>query len=62
MGQTKRTIASNCALAIQYSGNPVGRHVKLPAKFGGAHAKFLKLFGEVLAGMNSSACHKLLPQ
>lgn len=53
MRQAKRTVAGNCALAIQYSSNPVGRDVELPAEFGGAHAEFPELFGEVLAGMDT---------
>ena len=57
MRQAKRTVSGNRALPVQDSGDPVGRHLELPAKLGSAHAEFLELLGEMLAGMNCTACH-----
>ena len=62
MRQAKCTVSCDRPLAVQDSGDPVGRHLELPAKLGSAHAKFLELFGEAFAGMNGGACHALFPQ
>ena len=61
MRQPQGAVAGDRPLAVQDSGDPVGRHLELPAKLGSAHAEFLELFGEMLAWMDSGACHALFP-
>ena len=61
MRQPQGAVAGNGPLAVQDSGNPVGRDLEPPAELGGAHAEFLELLGEVFSGMDSGACHALFP-
>ena len=62
MRQSQRAVAGNGPLAVQDSGDTVGRHVEVSAELGRAHAEFLELLGEVFPGMDSGACHALFPQ
>lgn len=53
----RKPLDGDRALAVQDSGDPVGRDLESPAELRRAHAKFLELLGDVLAWMDSAACH-----
>ncbi len=50
MTEAQRGIAGDGALAIQYSGNPIGRYVQLARELCRAHVERVQFLGEVLAG------------
>ena len=52
MRQPKGAVAGYRALAVQDSGDPVGRHFESPAEFRCAHSEFLELLGKMPAGMD----------
>ena len=57
MGETQCRIPGDRPLTVQNPGDTVGGHVKLACQPGGAHAEFLKLFGQVLAWVDRDQCH-----
>src|SRR6266536_1422809 len=60
MTEAQRGIAGDGALAIQYSGNPIGRYVQLARELCRAHVERVQFLGEVLAGGDCDACHVFL--
>jgi hypothetical protein len=57
MPEAQRRIAGHGTLPIQDLRYAVRGHPDLARQFGGTHAEFLELLGEVLARMNRRACH-----
>src|ERR1035441_6056430 len=60
MGQTQSGVTGDGALPTQNTGDAVGGHIQLARQFGGAHAEFMQLLGQVLAGMYRGHCHSVL--
>src|SRR5204863_10027360 len=59
--ETQGRIGRDTALPVDDSGNAVYWHVDLTCQLCRRNTEFLQLFGKVLAGVNSGACHSLPP-
>jgi hypothetical protein len=57
MAQAQGCVPGYGSLAVQDLGDAVGGNLKLSGQFRGTHFELLKLFGEMLAGMDSCSCH-----
>src|ERR1700722_13155292 len=58
--QTKGRVPSDCSLPIEDVSNPIRRHPELTCQLRRAHIECLKLFGQMLAGMNCATRHNSL--
>lgn len=61
VGEAEGGVAGDGTGAIQDLGDAVGGDFEFAGEFGGAHAEGGEFFGQVLAGMNWSRCHRISP-